>query len=384
MIVSYETMSNQLAEGATSTNRACRRRGSGLPGEGVRCVDMPCANHNGLRIALRPSAQDPNCTAENPDPAPYARLAKPTNTSGSSSLWARGLRWGATSTRNRLHIWRQRASTPGASARQSMANSLETQRVQPSCQPGSQEIGATCFASTTGVHPLIRVLSTPRQIGVLPECVDGYGCYSCDELPPWTSKGCKMRSPILTGSALALAVLALGSRGAAACDWEDCDACGGYGYVGYGYYAAPAYYGYHARPAYAYVPAVYYAPPAYAYYAPASTRRPLPTTRLQPTAIRANAPDPTTAGEAVTSRPPAMAGTKAPSPPPFPRREACMCVGRQPRPTNDESAQPKPQHSGCRRRCSQSPQPELRRAGGPVELGALPRKELMAMTKEQP
>ena len=38
-------------------------------------------NHNGLRIALRPSAQDPNCTADNPDPAPrYARLAKPTHT----------------------------------------------------------------------------------------------------------------------------------------------------------------------------------------------------------------------------------------------------------------------------------------------------------------
>lgn len=73
-----------------------------------------------------------------------------------------------------------------------------------------------------------------------------------------------MRSQILTGSALTLAVLALGSTGAAACDWDDCDACGGYGY-----YAASAYYGYHARPAYAYVPEVYYAPSAYAYYAPA-------------------------------------------------------------------------------------------------------------------
>jgi hypothetical protein len=73
-----------------------------------------------------------------------------------------------------------------------------------------------------------------------------------------------MCSRILTGSALALAVLALGSTGAAACDWDDCDACGGYGS-----YAATAYYGYHARPAYAYAPAVYYAPPAYAYYAPA-------------------------------------------------------------------------------------------------------------------
>jgi hypothetical protein len=72
----------------------------------------------------------------------------------------------------------------------------------------------------------------------------------------------------LTGPALALAVFALGSTGAAACD-DDCDYCGGYGYVGYGYYAAPAYYGYYARPAYAYAPGPYYAAPAYAYYAPA-------------------------------------------------------------------------------------------------------------------
>jgi len=75
-----------------------------------------------------------------------------------------------------------------------------------------------------------------------------------------------MRSGILTGSALALAVLAMGSTQAAACD-DDCDYCGGYGY-----YAAS--YGYYARPAYAYVPGPYYAAPAYyapaySYYAPA-------------------------------------------------------------------------------------------------------------------
>lgn len=70
-----------------------------------------------------------------------------------------------------------------------------------------------------------------------------------------------MRSNILMGSALALAVLAMGSTQAAACD-DDCDYCGGYGY-----YAAS--YGYYARPAYAYVPGPYYAAPAYAYYAPA-------------------------------------------------------------------------------------------------------------------
>ena len=68
-----------------------------------------------------------------------------------------------------------------------------------------------------------------------------------------------MRRGILTGSALALAVLALGSTRAAACD-DDCDRCDGYGY-----YAAPAYY---VRPAFAYAPPVYYAAPAYAYYAP--------------------------------------------------------------------------------------------------------------------
>jgi hypothetical protein len=75
-----------------------------------------------------------------------------------------------------------------------------------------------------------------------------------------------MRRHILTGSALALAVFAMGSTSAAACD-DDCDYCGGYGY-----YAAS--YGYYARPAYAYVPGPYYAAPAYyapayAYYAPA-------------------------------------------------------------------------------------------------------------------
>ena len=70
-----------------------------------------------------------------------------------------------------------------------------------------------------------------------------------------------MRSGILRGSALALAVLAIGSTQAAACD-DDCDYCGGYGY-----YAAS--YSYYARPAYAYAPGPYYAAPAYAYYAPA-------------------------------------------------------------------------------------------------------------------
>ena len=59
-----------------------------------------------------------------------------------------------------------------------------------------------------------------------------------------------MRNRILAGSALALAVLAMGSTQAAACD-DDCGYCGaGYGYGGY--YGAS--YGYYARPAYAYVP----------------------------------------------------------------------------------------------------------------------------------
>src|SRR5437870_4736400 len=69
-----------------------------------------------------------------------------------------------------------------------------------------------------------------------------------------------MRSGILTGSALTLGVLAMGSTQAAACD-DECDYCSGYGY-----HAA---YSYYARPAYAYVPGPYYAAPAYAYYAPA-------------------------------------------------------------------------------------------------------------------
>ncbi len=79
-----------------------------------------------------------------------------------------------------------------------------------------------------------------------------------------------MRNRILAGSALALAVLAMGSTQAAACD-DDCGYCGaGYGYGGY--YGAS--YGYYARPAYAYVPGPYYAAPAYyapaySYYAPA-------------------------------------------------------------------------------------------------------------------
>lgn len=77
-----------------------------------------------------------------------------------------------------------------------------------------------------------------------------------------------MRSGILRGSALALAVLAMGSTQAAACD-DDCDYCG------YGYYGA-SYYGYYARPAYAYAPGPYYAAPAYAYYAPAYYYAPAP------------------------------------------------------------------------------------------------------------
>ena len=83
----------------------------------------------------------------------------------------------------------------------------------------------------------------------------------------------KMRRRILTGSALALAVFALGSTQAGACD-DDCDRCGGYGY-----YAAPAYYTapvYYARPAFAYAPPVYYAAPAYGYYAPPAYYAPSP------------------------------------------------------------------------------------------------------------
>jgi hypothetical protein len=76
-----------------------------------------------------------------------------------------------------------------------------------------------------------------------------------------------MRSGILVGSALALAVLGIGSTQAAACD-DDCDYCG------YGYYGA-SYYGYYARPAYAYAPGPY-AAPAYAYYAPAYYYAPAP------------------------------------------------------------------------------------------------------------
>jgi hypothetical protein len=75
-----------------------------------------------------------------------------------------------------------------------------------------------------------------------------------------------MRARTLAGSALALAVLALGSTQAGACD-DDCDRCGGYGYyAAAAYYAAPAYY---ARPAFAYAPPAYYAAPAYAYAPPA-------------------------------------------------------------------------------------------------------------------
>jgi len=81
-----------------------------------------------------------------------------------------------------------------------------------------------------------------------------------------------MRRYMWTGPALVLATLALGSTQAAACDWDDCDDCGTYGYYAapaYSYYAPPAYY---ARPAYAAYAPVYYAPPAYyaapAYYAP--------------------------------------------------------------------------------------------------------------------
>jgi hypothetical protein len=99
-----------------------------------------------------------------------------------------------------------------------------------------------------------------------------------------------MRSNILTGSALALAVLAMGSTQAAACD--DCGYCGGYsgyggyagysGYGGYGYYAAS--YGYYARPAYAYAPAPYYAAPSTATMHPPTpiTRRRPPTAVLRP------------------------------------------------------------------------------------------------------
>ena len=79
-----------------------------------------------------------------------------------------------------------------------------------------------------------------------------------------------MRCSILSGSALALAVLAFGTTQASACD-DDCGYCG----AGYGYYGA-SYYGYYARPAYAYVPGPYYAAPAYAYYAPAYYYPPAP------------------------------------------------------------------------------------------------------------
>ena len=78
---------------------------------------------------------------------------------------------------------------------------------------------------------------------------------------------------ISTGSALALAVLALGSTQASACD-DDCYRCDGYGYyAASAYYAAPVYY---ARPAFAYAPPVYYAAPAYTYYAPPAYYAPSP------------------------------------------------------------------------------------------------------------
>ena len=109
-----------------------------------------------------------------------------------------------------------------------------------------------------------------------------------------------MRRRISTGSALALAVLALGSTQASACD-DDCYRCDGYGYyAASAYYAAPVYY---ARPAFAYAPPVYYAAPAYTYYTPpASTRLPPPTTRLRPTAIPT--PGPTILGAEAMSMPP--------------------------------------------------------------------------------
>ena len=82
-----------------------------------------------------------------------------------------------------------------------------------------------------------------------------------------------MRTRILTGSAVALAVLALGSTQASACD-DDCYRCDGYGYyAASAYYAAPVYY---ARPAFAYAPPVYYAAPAYTYYAPPAYYAPSP------------------------------------------------------------------------------------------------------------
>jgi len=61
-------------------------------------------------------------------------------------------------------------------------------------------------------------------------------------------------------SALALAVLTVGSPPASACG----------GYYGYGYGGGGCGYGYYARPAYAYyyAPRAYYARPAFAYYAP--------------------------------------------------------------------------------------------------------------------
>ncbi len=79
-----------------------------------------------------------------------------------------------------------------------------------------------------------------------------------------------MRKRLLAGcSTLLLAVFAMGSTPASACD-DDCGCGYGYGYGGYAYsyYAAPVY-AYYARPAYAYYvrpeyrPNVYYSSYAY-------------------------------------------------------------------------------------------------------------------------
>ena len=142
----------------------------------------------------------------------------------------------------------------------------------------------------------------------------------------------------------------LGQHRAAACDWDDCDACGGSGC-----YAASAYYGYHARPAYAYVPEVYYAPSAYAYYAPAyyapspAYYAPAPAYyALQPTAIPTPRPYYGWRGGYVDA-----AGDgphKGPMRAAIPTARGTVCRRHQTRATNDQSAQPKPRHSGCRRR----------------------------------
>ena len=138
-----------------------------------------------------------------------------------------------------------------------------------------------------------------------------------------------MRSGILTGSALALAVLAMGSTQAAACD-DGCGYCGGYsgygGYGGYGYYAAS--YGYYARPAYAYAPAPYYAAPAYGYYAPAySYYAPAPALLCSSAGLRLSL---LTAGAQAMSMQALLPAAGA-SPAPLHRRAECTHWASSPR-----------------------------------------------------